>query len=225
LDWDLLVFIDDDERPSDRWLVNLLSTYERYRCAAVVGPVMSAYDEEPEPWIAEGGFFQRRRMPTGSRIEVAGTNNLLLDMRQIRNFGLTFDPKFGLIGGGDTMFTKLIVRHGGEMVWCDEAVVVDVVPTARLTRRWVVMRAYRYGTTWSLTSLLAERSARRRMRLRLTLFSSGCARVVAGLMRCAVGAATRSPRHEARGLRMAARGAGMSMGAWGRSYEEYRRGN
>ncbi|WP_449372191.1 glycosyltransferase family 2 protein [Arthrobacter psychrolactophilus] len=33
---DLLVFIDDDERPRSHWLVNLLAAKKRYQAAAVV---------------------------------------------------------------------------------------------------------------------------------------------------------------------------------------------
>ena len=222
-DQDLLVFIDDDERPSEDWLVLLLETLADANADAVVGPVISTYEVEPDPWIVAGGFFVRRRLPTGTRLEVAATNNLLLDLATVRRLGLRFDPAFGISGGDDTMFTKQLRARGGTMVWCDEAIVFDVVPRTRTTRRWVVRRAFSSGNSASLTTLaLAGHGPRLPLRVRLTI--PGLVRAAGGLARIVVGSVTRSRRHRARGVRTAARGAGMVAGAWGYSYLEYRRG-
>src|SRR5664279_6229129 len=56
---DLLVFIDDDERPTAEWLAHLLETFDRSPGAGVVGPVVSEYEHVPEEWITKGGFFSR----------------------------------------------------------------------------------------------------------------------------------------------------------------------
>ena len=82
-------------------------------------------------------------------MEVAATNNLLLDLGRIRALGLEFDERFGLSGGSDTLFTRPLVARGGRMVWCDEAMVVDNVPAGRLTRDWVLRRALRSGNSAS----------------------------------------------------------------------------
>lgn len=220
---DVLVFIDDDERPSPKWLACLLQTYDEHHSAAVVGPVISEFEREPDAWVRAGRFFDRRRLATGTRLEVAATNNLLLDMQQIRNFGITFDLDFGITGGDDTMFTKEIRKHGGTMIWCDEAVVFDVVPATRLTHRWVVLRALSSGNSWSLTSIKIEEDSTARLLSRVTLTGRGTIRAVGGAARYAVGLITRRTVQEARGLRTMARGAGMVLGAWGYAYKEYRR--
>ena len=132
----LLVFIDDDEVPSAQWLAQLVDLQRSSGAAAVVGPVISEYEHAPEPWIEAGKFFHRRRLATGTPLGVAATNNLLLDLRQVRGLRLSFDERFGLSGGSDTLFTRQLVQRGGSMLWCDEAVVVDRVPSSRLTRGW-----------------------------------------------------------------------------------------
>lgn len=220
---DLLVFIDDDERPLEGWLRALLQTREETGCAAVVGAVVSEYEVEPGPWVQAGGFFERRRPATGTRVDVAATNNLLLDLRVVRRSGLTFDERFGLSGGGDTMFTRSLHARGGEMVWCDEAVVVDVVPAARVTRDWVMRRAFRSGSSWSSTSLQLAPGAGTRTRTRVVLSGRGTVRILGGLGRLTLGRATGSLRQQARGQRTIARGAGMLSGAWGFVYSEYKR--
>ena len=220
---DLLVFIDDDERPTEHWLHDLLLLRERTCAAAVVGPVVSRFDVEPDAFIRAGRFFDRRRLPTGTDIQVAATNNLLLDLREIRRMGLRFDEASGTTGGEDTLFTRAIRANGGRMVWCDEAVVHDIVPAARSTRRWVLLRAFSSGNSWGLTSVrLAERPAAR-VRTIAALHGSALSRLAGGGARAALGVALRDEAHRARGLRSAARGAGMLLGAWGVPYREYRR--
>jgi glycosyltransferase involved in cell wall biosynthesis len=222
-DADLLVFIDDDERPEPGWLDHLVDTWSATRPAAVVGRVTSTFPVEPDPWIAAGGFFRRRRLPTGTPVDVAATNNLLLDLAQVRAAGVRFDIAFGASGGSDTLFTRQLHQRGGRLVWCDEAVVVDVVPMSRLNRDWVLRRALRTGNSWSRTSIALEPVAWRRLLRRLQLTAAGVARMGAGLARLGWGSLTRSLAHRANGARTLARGLGMTGGAWGYTYVEYRR--
>lgn len=220
---DLLVFIDDDERPSATWLADLLALQRQHGAAAVVGPVVSAFAHEPDPWITAGEFFVRRRLLTGTAVDVAATNNLLLDLSFIRREGLRFDAELAVHGGEDTLFTRQIVARGGLMLWCAEALVTDVVPPSRLTRRWVVLRAFSSGNGWSLTSVMLAPGATARARVRARLTSGGLVRVVGGVARILRGALFGSVAQRARGVRTLARGAGMLGGAWGYRYQEYRR--
>lgn len=223
-DSDFLVYIDDDERPSDNWLELLLETYLREnRPVGVVGPVVSRYEQEVDAWIKDGRFFERRRHDTGTEVMVAATNNLLLDLRQVQNSGIRFDERFSLTGGSDTLFTRQLVRSGGRLVWCDEAHVVDVVPASRLTREWVMQRAFRSANSWSRSSIALAHSPARLLGTRLQLTGKGIVRVVGGRLLDLCGAASRSQQYRARGQRAAARGAGMLKGAWGHVYAEYAR--
>ncbi|WP_171586375.1 glycosyltransferase [Arthrobacter sp. 260] len=222
-DHHLLVFIDDDELPTERWLVHLLDLYQRTAAAAVVGPVVSEYAAPPEPWISAGEFFRRRRLPTGTPLLMAATNNLLLDLRQIRVMGLDFDPDFGLSGGEDTLFTCLLVERGGLMVWCDEAVVIDRVPESRLTRKWVLRRAFSSGNRWSRVTLELARGQTDAAVRRLALTLAGSVRLAAGGLTSLVGFLTGHHARQAKGLRTAARGAGMMCGAANYVHREYGR--
>jgi GT2 family glycosyltransferase len=219
---DVLVFIDDDERPTERWLELLLDTFTSTDAVGVVGPVISRFAVEPDAWVTAGEFFTRRRLPTGSTVDVAATNNLLLDLRVVRRIGLAFDPAFGITGGGDTMFSRTLARTGS-LVWCDEAIVWDVVPASRVTRDWVVRRAFRSGNSWSLTSVALAGSTSARWKARASCLGKGLVRVAGGAARTVVGVVTRSLRHRAKGIRTLARGAGMISGLVGYSYKEYRR--
>lgn len=220
---DLLVFVDDDETPEPEWLAHLVRTWSVSRPAAVMGRVVSHYESPPDPWIVAGGFFRRARHPTGTEVTVVACGNLLLDLAQVRDLGVRFDPRFGLTGGEDTMFSRQLARRGGRMVWCDESVAVDVVPDARANRRWVLDRARRTGNTSALIDLTLVDAGPRRAAVRGRTVARAVAREVAGWGRFALGLGMRSDRHQARGLRTAHRGRGMLDAALGHVIEEYAR--
>jgi glycosyltransferase involved in cell wall biosynthesis len=222
-DADVVVFIDDDERPVGDWLALLLATYHVDRPTGVVGPVVSEFSSALEPWVEAGRFFDRRRLPTGTVVEIAATNNLLLDLAQLRALDLRFDERFGLSGGSDMLITRQLTARGGRLVWCDEAVVTDVVPAERLTREWVLRRAYRSGNTTARTSLVVARGPADRVRVRARLVAEGSVRLAGGAARLAVGTVTGSLSQRVRGRRTWARGAGMLAGVTGAVYVEYSR--
>jgi succinoglycan biosynthesis protein ExoM len=219
-----LAFIDDDEEPIEGWLGWLVDLQQSTGASAVVGPVISEFAHEPSSWIQEGRFFDRRRLPTGSPLDVAATNNLLLHMPTIRRLELDFDRAFGLLGGEDTLFTRQLITRGGSMIWCDEAIVVDHVPSHRLTRRWVLSRAFSSGNSWSRVSLKLEPQGRRRLGTRMHLIVQACTRVAGGTARFAWGVSRTDLSSRVRGLRTVARGIGMFTGAIDFAYVEYKRG-
>lgn len=220
---DVLVFIDDDERPGPGWLHQLLATFARTGRVGVAGPVVSTFGAPLHPWVIAGRFFDRRRHATGTLVDVAATNNLLLDLHRVRASGVTFDLAFGLSGGSDTLFVRRLGRAEGPLVWCDEAVVTDVVPPTRCRRTWVVRRAFRAGNSWSRATLALEGTVTRRACSRAILSAAGLARIFGGLARLIAGSLTRDVGRQARGTRTVLRGAGILSGAWGYTYLEYRR--
>lgn len=219
----LLVFIDDDEEPSQEWLSALVAAHERYASAAVVGPILARYEQPLPAWIAAGRFFERARFATGTPRPAGHTSNLLLDLDFLRRHGLAFREEFGTAGGEDTMLTMQIRRAGGAIVWCDEAPVTDLVPADRMTREWVLNRRYRMGNSQSRCLLALESAPWRRALLRVALLLGGIARAAVGTALRAIGAVTGSAARNARGAMLTARGRGMAAGAIGRMYEEYGR--
>lgn len=219
----LLAFIDDDERPRDGWLAALVGTWEDSRAAAVSGRVLAEYTAPVDPWIEAGRFFVRRQLPTGTPIDVAATGNLLLDLDQVRAAGTRFESSLGLAGGEDTLFSRSLARAGARMVWCDESAVFDRVPAERMTRRWVLTRAWSHGNATVLTELRLTAGSAARLRVRARGLGRGVLRLGGGGARWALGVAVRADRHQARGARALFRGAGMVGGALGVVYEEYAR--
>ncbi len=221
-DFRLLAFIDDDELPLAGWLRALVETWEAFEHpAAVMGRVVSIFAEDVDPWVTASGLFQRPQRPTGTEISVAATGNLLLDLDQVRARGVRFDESIGLGGGSDTMFSTLLASTGARMVWCNESVTEDTVEPERQTRAWALKRAYSHGNVAIGVRLRVEPSPLGRAATRLTGVVGGVGRVAVGTARHLFGRLTHSIEHDARGLRLAYRGAGMIAGTVGRSYSAY----
>ena len=221
-DASILVFIDDDERPEAGWLSALVDIHRTTGATAVAGVVKPIDGLVDDPWIEAGGYFVRQRHRTGASMPASSTANLLLDLRQLTALEpLRFDLAFGMTGGSDVMFTRTLVQRGGTIVWCDEAVVIDHIRPERVTRAWVVQRAFRSGNVWSRTSVALTDGRASKLATRCTLTLNGGVRIVVGGLREGFGRVTRNLEHEAKGRKLLAKGVGMAVGAWGFVYNEY----
>ncbi|MFT4009797.1 MAG: glycosyltransferase family 2 protein [Nocardioidaceae bacterium] len=220
---DAVVFIDDDERPADDWLHQLVSHWRAWGCAGVVGPVVSELPDETSEWVRASGMFAREQHPQGANVRVAATNNLILDRRKLRALGLRFDERFGLTGGSDTMLTRALTSHGEQIRFCREAVMTEQVPAERATRDWVLRRAYRVGTVHSRVNLAVNPAGMPRLRVRCRLFVRGARRIITGQVSAIVGRFRHGPAASAAGEAWVARGRGVIAGALGRQYVEYAR--
>ena len=223
-DSDLLVFIDDDERPQPAWLEALVSTYRASHPTAVMGRVVTVYDaDNVDPRIAVAERFARPRMPTGTPLSVAAAGNLLLDLTQVRALRARFDSRLGLSGGEDTLFSRTLVRSGGRIVFCDESVAEDHIVAARLTRDWMYQRALSQGNVAVAVEILLAENGSQRLSARVHGLLRGGIRVIGGAARAGFGLAASSDRHQALGTRTFLRGVGMLLRSAGRPVEEYAR--
>jgi len=221
--YDALVFIDDDELPGTEWLATLVRSWREWGCAAVSGPVCAQFPDPPPAWVRASRAFDRRRRPSGSVVLGAPTNNLLLDLAVVNRLGLRFDDRFGLTGGEDTMFSRALRRGGGEIRWCDEAEVIEPVAPERATRRWVLRREYRAGTSWSAVELALAGTRTARAGVRVSLAARAVARIGRALVRTAIGRATRDVDRQAPADVEIVACTGMLLGAAGVTFREYRR--
>ncbi len=81
---EFVAFIDDDEFPTDRWLLTLFEACSEYNVDGVLGPVKPYFDHQAPKWVVDGRFYDRPTYPTGFIIDArkGRTGNVLL-RRQI----------------------------------------------------------------------------------------------------------------------------------------------
>lgn len=143
---EFVAFIDDDEYPLNRWLVELLKTSREYEADAVLGPVMPEFEATPPAWIVKGKFFERSNHRTGERLawNKCRSGNVLLRRRMLLAGETWFRPEFGT-GGEDVDFFARMSQRGHSAVWCREAAVRETVPASRCSRKYLLGRALLRG--------------------------------------------------------------------------------
>jgi GT2 family glycosyltransferase len=158
----VVAMLDDDVVPRPGWL------------GAVTGPLLTGEavgaggtvvldPEVPRPgWFDEpgmGGYLtahalgnERRAL---SKDEIVVTANAAFDRDAVTRIG-GFDPRLGPRGrvqivADDAHLVRELMRAGGTVMWLPDAVVVHDLPKERLSRRWLLQRAYWQGRSdWML---------------------------------------------------------------------------
>lgn len=218
-----VVFIDDDEMPVPGWLAALVVTARRTGANAVTGPVHREYPLPPDAYITGMRRWDRVSRATGTPVPAASTANLLLDLGFLIANGLRFDLRFGLTGGSDTLLTKQLIRAGGLLVWCEEAVVTDFVTPERMTAEWLASRGRRVGNTTSRVELELAGAGAARAAARARMAVRGAGLVLAGSAESALAMARRDEAARGWGRWRRARGTGVLLGSVGGTVFDYRR--
>lgn len=208
-----IVFVDDDETVAEDWYARLLGARE-LGAAVVSGPVIPVYPESTPSWIVRGGFFERPRLSTGSNNPYPATNNTLVDRFELDRLDPPrFDESYSETGGSDSELFARMRAQGARILWCDEAIVYEVVPAARANFRWIWRRNIRLGNVARRVSLGSRSAA--------TVACVGSARAAVGAAWSVWDLLTGGPRR--RSIGHLAKGIGMVQAAFGRHVREYSR--
>lgn len=224
-DCDLLAFIDDDELPHRGWLAALVRTGIEHRADVVSGPVQSVFEGPLDPWVEASGTYlrsHRSHLATGDVIVRAATNNLLLDLNRLREWGVTFDARFGLTGGEDSFFSAQLHRCGARMVWCSEAVVDDLVPSSRATRSYNLRRRFSLSNAGGRVEVLSA-DGLARLKARLICVSRGMAQIGLGASMVVRGRFGESLELRSQGERFVVGGLGVAAAGLGIAAVPYQR--
>jgi glycosyltransferase involved in cell wall biosynthesis len=149
-DADFVAFIDDDEVADSHWLDELLCAQNRFKVDIVNGPVVPRFEQPPPSWVERGHFYDRRRFPTGTAVNLANTGNVLIKSSWLHLVPGPFSEELNLSGGSDTLLFMQVHRLGAKMVWSDEAIVEEFNPPSRVSANWLLRRAFRSGSGSSI---------------------------------------------------------------------------
>jgi succinoglycan biosynthesis protein ExoM len=140
-----IAFIDDDEFPTNQWLLILLRTFTQYGVDGVLGPVRPYFSDQAPNWVRKGKFYDRPSYPTGFVIDwrKGRTGNVLLKAELAKSCEQPFRPEFRI--GEDQDFFRRMIEKGHSFIWCDEAVAYEVVPEIRWKRSFMLKRALLRG--------------------------------------------------------------------------------
>jgi succinoglycan biosynthesis protein ExoM len=141
VDW--VAFVDDDCTVADDWLTQLLSTAASSHADVVWGRRRFLLPDATPAWMKNGPLFRSFQHETGAVMATAESNNVLISRRIAED--ISFDERFGLAGGSDSLFFLRARLAGARIVWANDAVVTETVPATRTSPRWVLTRAFRAG--------------------------------------------------------------------------------
>jgi len=131
---DFIALIDDDELPRKDWLVNLLRACRTYNADGALGPVKPRFISRPPEWIIKSKFFERPEYETGYKMHWSQTRtgNVLFKKSILNGIRYPFHPQFGT-GSEDVDFFRRMSAKGNIFIWCNEAVVYEIIPPLRCT--------------------------------------------------------------------------------------------
>jgi succinoglycan biosynthesis protein ExoM len=154
-----LCFIDDDEYPDKRWIVNLAECWRKTGAQLVGGPVVVA----PAPAGASGWQkminaslasrqLRKNRAVVKATIEGARytivTNNWLCDLKWLTRSGIRFNESLLVTGGSDTEFFRNARAIQCVTAWCPHAIVFETMGLERLSLAY----QFRRGAYQSMTN-------------------------------------------------------------------------
>lgn len=213
---DFVAFIDDDEVAEPDWLDELLRIQRETGAAVVTGPVEPYFPEPVAEWIVRGRFFESRRYPTGKRVDVAYTHNVLTESRVYRGMKKHFDEKFIMTGGSDSDFFRRVQRAGNAIVWVDSALVREWIPPTRANLAWLVRRWYRYGIMFAVIAMSQSPG----WWMRFVSAGKAVVWIVIGAF-VSLGGLVAGRHVMANGIRLIAYGVGEAAAIVGARYQEY----
>lgn len=140
---DYIVFIDDDETAEVDWLRQLTGIIDASGAHAIHGPV--------HPHLADcpGSWWQHKPPPLReelAELPVVFTNNVIFSTVLTRDWGLRFDTRFALTGGGDHEFFLRARRRGAVYRWTNRAAVHETIPCDRQSLGWQLRRIFRIAS-------------------------------------------------------------------------------
>jgi succinoglycan biosynthesis protein ExoM len=145
-DW--VAFIDDDEIADKYWLINLMSKAESTGADVVLGRVDASFIHPPYPkWVMKGDFYNTRPVIKSGEIVTGYTCNVLLNNRNMHIASNRFELSLGKTGGEDTEFFHRLHDLGVQIVYAEEALVIEPVLPQRANLTWLRNRRFRAGQT------------------------------------------------------------------------------
>ena len=146
---DILIFIDDDEYPSSKWLLNLVTQLIERQTVAIVGPIFPDFHNYTG-WKIKCTFFSHNNLghkTKTSRFLSSGNLGLNLTLLRKKIQGEIFDQRFNMLGGEDTFLsTKISAFFGHDQIsFSSDAIVYEHTEQNRLSILFMARKYLRTG--------------------------------------------------------------------------------
>lgn len=157
---DYIAFLDDDELPSEDWLIALWEKAKNNSYDLVGGPVEPMPAVSATSWASKQMLLGLLRQSQLSRRKALSkcasgqendifipTSNWMARSAFMLQHRLEFDESMGFSGGTDLRFYRELKRAGGRIGWCDTALVRERLSAKRLSVGYQYRRARDQATS------------------------------------------------------------------------------
>lgn len=144
----IISFIDDDCTAVKNWLNEIALTFKNHNADAVLGKISLVLPAQKPEWIPD--WFLEKRL---AKVDY-GTVTRRIDDKDLVAANISFKSeifkKFGGFPSGiepceDTLYSRIITRHGAVKFYCPAAEVFHRIPAERLTSKYFSRQAHRWG--------------------------------------------------------------------------------
>lgn len=146
-----VIFIDDDEIPTECWLTHMFSL-KNANVIVAFGPVRPIYESPPDPpcqKIADQIFTRDFHCSFGSDISefwaALGTGNSIFKKDVCLNSTEPFDTHFNNGGEDVSLLRALVEDKGIPLTWCPGAAVWENIPAERTKEQFLKTRLFTNG--------------------------------------------------------------------------------
>lgn len=142
-----ILFFDDDELLTPDVLLEHIKLYQNTDNAYIVsGPTPNKFDDKYPSYIKKHMVFkQKTTKKTGLIRDNCAAGNVFFPVSVAKDFGLRFSSEYVFMGGEDGDFFSKASKLGFTIVWCNEAIIEEVVPQARTTISYILKKCYYNG--------------------------------------------------------------------------------
>lgn len=132
---DYVAFTNDNAYVDKEWIIELIQALCEFNADAVTGPVVCQF-EKKVPIIIRNFFKSNMRIKTGTLRKTAKTDNVLFNMKIVRENNLYFKEDKKNICEDTDFFSKAAKDYN--IVWSHEAFIYKTVPKYKTSIKWLV---------------------------------------------------------------------------------------
>lgn len=142
-----ILFFDDDELLTKDVLIRHIDMYNKTQDANIIsGPTISKFETNYPSYIKKHMVFkQSTTKKTGLKRDRCASGNVFFPTNMVKDYNLKFDTKYIFMGGEDGDFFNRASKLGFNIVWCNEAIIEEVVPPARANIPYILKKCYYNG--------------------------------------------------------------------------------
>jgi succinoglycan biosynthesis protein ExoM len=164
-----ILFIDDDEKASSKWVANMFYARQIYGADGVIGKMQPDFHESAPSWVRHEDFYYSPMTATGTVAKFLYAGNCFIKASLIKNKKTPFNINYGLTGSEDAHLFESLVQAGAYFINCQEAVATEFIPPERTTLRFFFKRGMRGGN--GHTRRVIERAGKNVTSVRLFMFA------------------------------------------------------